>query len=93
MSTASIEPRTTNSGTVSERVRLHVGGMSCASCQAHVQNALAKVPGVRDANVNLMTNEATVTYDASACALPDLIGAVERTGYQASVSSRGTDAW
>jgi Cu+-exporting ATPase len=67
-----------------ERVTLSVSGMSCASCQAHVQKALARQPGVREANVNLMTHQATVAFDPAECSTDDLIEAIEQTGYHAS---------
>ena len=37
-----------------------VGGMRCASCQAHVAKAVKAVPGVQDAEVNLVTGRMTV---------------------------------
>ena len=48
-----------------ERVRIPVSGMTCAACQARVQRALQKSPGVADASVNLMMNSATVTFDCN----------------------------
>lgn len=33
-----------------------VTGMTCASCQAHVEKAVAKVPGVQSVTVSLLTN-------------------------------------
>ena len=44
-------------------ISLPVTGMTCAACQARVQRALAKEPGVTSASVNLMTNSASVAYD------------------------------
>ena len=35
-------------------LRLTISGMSCAACQAHVQKALQRLPGVGDAVVNLI---------------------------------------
>ena len=35
--------------------------MTCASCVRRVEKAIATVPGVVSANVNLATNQATVT--------------------------------
>ncbi len=60
---------------------LHVGGMTCASCVAHVEKALAKVPGVEAASVNLATETATVTA-APDVAFEALEQAVERAGYE-----------
>ena len=56
----------TGTGTGTVRITLPVEGMTCAACQATVQRALTKAPGVEKAAVNLMTNEATVNYDPSA---------------------------
>lgn len=41
-------------------VQLPVQGMNCASCVGRVERALAAVPGVNQANVNLATGNATV---------------------------------
>ncbi len=38
-----------------EKTVLPIGGMTCASCVAHVEGALRDVPGVVDVNVNLAT--------------------------------------
>lgn len=65
---------------------LHIQGMTCAACQAHVQRALAAVPGVASAHVNLMANTATVE---AASALPPgpLLDAVRNAGYNASLGA------
>ncbi len=65
------------------RISLRIGGMTCASCVARVEGALRKTQGVKDAAVNLATEEASVTFDPSAVALPELIKAVEDAGYTA----------
>ncbi len=48
---------------MSSSITFPVTGMSCASCQAHVQRALAQEPGVVDAVVNLVTGTAHVDFD------------------------------
>ena len=48
------------------RATLQISGMTCAACQARVQKALAGAPGVLDASVNLMTAEASVSFDSGA---------------------------
>jgi P-type Cu+ transporter len=60
---------------------LHVGGMTCASCVAHVEKALLKVPGVESASVNLATETATVAA-AREVAFDALVQAVEKAGYE-----------
>lgn len=62
---------------------LDIHGMHCASCVARVEKALAKVPGVQTANVNLATERATVSHDSS-LHNEDLVKAVESTGYHAA---------
>ncbi|MBC8532039.1 heavy metal translocating P-type ATPase [Gehongia tenuis] len=55
--------------------------MSCASCAARVERALAKAPGVEKVNVNLATEKATVRFDPEKTGDEALQRAVERTGY------------
>ncbi len=59
--------------------------MTCAACQARVQKALAKVPGVADASVNLMMGNATVDYDPAAVTPEALVERVRETGYGAEL--------
>ncbi len=75
-----------------ERLTLSVGGMSCAACQATVQRALARTPGVVDANVNLMTNSAAVTYDPRVVAPDALVDRIRQTGYGAELPAAGRGA-
>ena len=58
-----------------------VTGMSCAACQARVEKAVSKVPGVTSCNVSLLTNTLGVEGTASAS---DIMQAVENAGYGAS---------
>jgi len=62
---------------------LAVKGMHCASCVVLIEQSLRKVPGVAEANVNLATNKATITYDPEKATEHDLAKAVADTGYEA----------
>ena len=66
----------------SETMSLPIGGMTCASCAAHVENGLAEVPGVVSAAVNLATEKASVTYIPGIATVTDFKKAVANTGYQ-----------
>ncbi len=68
-----------------QAITIPVTGMTCAACQARVQKALAKAPGVGAASVNLMTNTARVTYDAAVTSPERLVDAVRATGYGAGL--------
>lgn len=60
-----------------------IKGMHCASCVYRVENELKKTPGVKDAVVNLATNQATVTCDESQATDDKLKDAVANAGYEA----------
>ncbi len=59
---------------------LHIEGMTCASCVARVERALAAVPGVESAHVNLATESAQVRLSGPVAG-SDLVAAVEDAGY------------
>ena len=61
---------------------LNIGGMTCASCVAHVENALMGVPGVSQANVNLGVERGSVEFVPGIAELSDLQKAVEEAGYR-----------
>lgn len=60
----------------------NVTGMSCAACQARVEKAVAKVPGVENVAVSLLTNSMGVEGKAEP---KDIIEAVVKAGYGASL--------
>ena len=63
--------------TTRTQARLRVGGMTCGHCSGRVQEALAAVPGVTSAVVDLEAAEATVAGTAPVSAL---VAAVEAAG-------------
>ncbi|MBN1580313.1 MAG: copper-translocating P-type ATPase [Anaerolineae bacterium] len=65
-----------------ETTTLTIDGMSCASCVAHVDKALSKVPGVVQVNVNLATEKATVVFVPGTAGLADFKQAVSEAGYE-----------
>ena len=68
-------------GVIDERVTMNIGGMTCATCVAHVSKAIEGVPGVKSATTNLATERATVKFVAGAVTISDLRHAVEDAGY------------
>ena len=66
-----------------------VTGMSCAACQARVEKAVSKVPGVYSCSVSLLTNSMGVEGSASA---EEIIAAVVKAGYGASPKGAGAAA-
>jgi Cu+-exporting ATPase len=70
---------------MSRELRIGVEGMSCASCVARVERAIAAQPGVESAAVNLAAENALVRFDQAD--IPRLLDAVRGAGYQPVVSS------
>ncbi|NUY00670.1 heavy metal translocating P-type ATPase [Paraburkholderia youngii] len=67
---------------------LEIGGMTCAACALRVEKALAKVPGVARASVNLATETATVHPQGTASAdAAALVAAVRKAGYEATLNA------
>jgi copper chaperone CopZ len=68
------------------RIVLGIQGMSCEGCAAIVQQALGKVPGVVQVDVDCDKAEATVTVRPESAVQPEaLIQAVQKVGYTARV--------
>jgi len=74
--------RDTGYDVTTQTVSLPIGGMTCASCVAHVEGALASLPGVIRVNVNLATEKASVEYIPTLTGLPDFRRAVVEVGYE-----------
>jgi Cu+-exporting ATPase len=64
---------------------LQITGMTCASCVARVEKALTRLPGVTEANVNLATSTARLHRLAGSASDADMVQAIERAGYEATV--------
>src|SRR5207302_9305366 len=80
---------TTAQGAAARDVTLAIEGMTCASCVRTVERALAKVPGVTDASVNLATETARVRGDAMT--VDALVRSVREAGYGARERFSGQD--
>jgi Cu+-exporting ATPase len=74
---------TTTATHPAESCTIPVTGMTCAACSGRVQRSLERSPGVTQANVNLMTGAATVTYDPATTSPTQLVDLIRETGYGA----------
>src|SRR6266516_7109166 len=66
-----------------DRAVLALEGMTCASCAMRIEKGLKKLPGVKDASVNLATERASVTYDPTQTGLKQMVQKVDAVGYRA----------
>ena len=67
------------------KINLAISGMSCSSCALLIEKSLREVSGVKEAHVNFAAEKASITFDRSQARIEDLIGAVKKAGYQASL--------
>lgn len=65
--------------------KYNVTGMTCAACQARVQKSVSNLTGVQECTVNLLKNSMVVTYDDKNVNSGQIIAAVEKAGYGASL--------
>ena len=65
-----------------ERVEIGVEGMTCASCVRRVENHLKSGDGVANANVNLATESATISFDPELVDYEKLKALVAQAGYK-----------
>ena len=69
---------------------LPITGMSCAACALKIEKNLAKVNGVKQANVNFATEKATVEYDSEQVNREQLEATVKRLGYDVVAEAQET---
>ncbi len=75
---------------VKKKMVVPISGMHCASCAQTIEQALKKAPGVEEANVNLATEKAYITYDSNATNKNELIATINATGYTAHFEAKKT---
>lgn len=69
--------------------KYNVTGMTCSACSASVDKAIRKLDGIKDVNVNLLTNSMIVDYDESTIDSNKIIETVKDAGYGASIFVHG----
>lgn len=70
------------------KLTFQVTGMTCAACSARVEKVTSQIPGVRKAEVNLLSGSMTVEADSAQVAEP-IRAAVEKAGYHAALPGDG----
>ncbi|GBR75962.1 copper exporting ATPase [Candidatus Termititenax persephonae] len=61
---------------------INIGGMSCAGCARAIEEAVAKLDGVRSAAVNLAAEKAAVVYDPQKITQEAVEAAINNLGYK-----------
>jgi len=76
-----LKPQERRAAASPSTLSVRVAGMTCASCVAHVEKGIAKIPGVSAVSVNLATERADVTFVGPPDAVA-VVKAVEAAGYE-----------
>ncbi len=81
---ADLEKAVTDVGyeVVHDRVTIKVGGMTCVMCVGTIEGALKRLDGILDANVNLSSEKAYVTYNPYMTTVSEMKKAILDAGYQ-----------
>ncbi|MEO0913159.1 MAG: heavy metal translocating P-type ATPase, partial [Pseudomonadota bacterium] len=74
----------------SEAITLTIKGMSCGSCVARVERALAETPGITEAHVNLASQTARLSAQPGRAAAA--IAALKTAGYEAEQAAGAAEA-
>lgn len=78
------ENATNEQAAADANVMFDIEGMTCASCAMRIEKGLKKLPGVKEASVNLATEKAIVIFDTSLTGVEQMMQKVETVGYKAT---------
>ena len=66
--------------TEQKKTTIGITGMTCAACANRIEKNLNKLDDV-EANVNVTTEKATISYNPESTSADDLTKTIEKTGY------------
>ncbi len=69
-----------------EELNIPITGMTCAACVRNVERALTKTEGVEQANVNIATERASISFDPGLTNVPALVNSVRQSGYDVATA-------
>ena len=73
-----------------KKEKFDVTGMTCSACSSRVEKCVSKLSGAEKVSVNLLTNSMQVEYDENVLREGQIIDAVVKAGYGASVQGERT---
>lgn len=71
---------------------LDITGMSCSACSSRIEKVVNRMQGVEQMSVNLLKNNAHVTFDESVVDEKEIIARIEKLGFGARVHAAGAVA-
>lgn len=68
-----------------KKMSFDITGMSCSACSARIEKSLAKLDGVQEVSVNLLTNSMSIAVDEALLNEEKIISTVKEIGYSAAI--------
>ncbi len=76
-----------NNEAMKKNITIPVSGMTCANCAMNIERTLKKLPGISTATVNFASEQAGVTFDDTSVSVPEIVGAINKAGFEAHTFS------
>lgn len=67
---------------IADKFDIGIDGMSCAACVGRVERAIGQLPGILDANVNLASERASISYLSDGLSPTQISDAITAAGYE-----------
>ncbi|MBC7417251.1 MAG: heavy-metal-associated domain-containing protein, partial [Pedobacter sp.] len=64
-----------------KKVEFSISGMTCASCEEHVNHKVNKLTGILSSNASYENGKAVVEFDNSKTKITEIENAINSTGY------------
>lgn len=64
-----------------QEITFNISGMTCTSCEKHIENEANKLPGIVNATANSNDGTATIKFDTSTITVSEIEKTINRTGY------------
>lgn len=65
-----------------EKAEFKISGMTCVACSSRIERVLSRTEGIDQANVNLVTEKASIEYDQSHVDMDQVFEKVKQLGYE-----------
>ncbi|OHR55899.1 ATPase P [Staphylococcus sp. HMSC070A03] len=65
-----------------EKAEFKISGMTCAACSSRIERVLSRTEGIDQANVNLVTEKASIEYDQSHVDMDQVFEKMKQLGYE-----------